>query len=131
MQIQYNLTKALSQLISFLCLTLLVACEKNSVNVKGLQDFCTNIKVGANAEAVRNSLDKIDLEIRTRAPEAPNEIAKLLREPYTVDGAMITAKNLPFDKSAPACVFYFSSQAYGGDDKIIYKAFTAKTLPDI
>jgi hypothetical protein len=110
---------------------MLVACEKNSIDSKAIQNFCTNLKVGSDVDAVRDSLDKIDLEIRTRAPEAPNEVAKLLRDPYTVDGAMITAKSLPFDKAAPACVIYFSSQAYGGDDKVIHKAFTAKTLPGI
>lgn len=101
----------------------LIDCINNSIDPKQIQNFCNDVKLGYNFEDLTLSLSSKSLELRTRAPEADQKISSQLINPYTVDGALITSKNLSYSKLVPACMIYFSSPYLGGDNKIIYKQF--------
>jgi len=122
----YNIINNSKLPIYFISLIIISGCVNDSATPSKVEDFCEKIKIGSSFESMNNSLNQLGLEVHVRAPEADIHIRDLVKEPYSVDGAMITSKNLPYFEVVPACVVYFSSISYGGDDKIIHKNYTTK-----
>jgi hypothetical protein len=122
----YNIFNNLKLPIYLISLIIFSGCVNDSATPSKVEEFCEKIKIGSSFESVNNSLNQFGLENHNRAPEADIHIRDLVKEPYTVDGVMITSKNLPYFKVVPACVVYFSSILYGGDDRIIHKHFIKK-----
>lgn len=106
-----------------LSLMLLTACSKGTFDPKLASNFCTHVQLGSDYEQVVTTLESNGLEVRARAEEASEEIGKGSSSPYTVDGYVITSKDLPGSATAPGCLIYFSSKLLGGDGRISYKQF--------
>lgn len=105
-------------------ITILAACGGNSVDPKQIEKFCHSVQLDADFEDLSQKLPKMGLEARTRAPEAGWNICSRAGNPYTVDGTVITASQLPFPETVPACIVYYSSKVLGGNGKIVHKQFT-------
>lgn len=109
-------------------LTILTACEGNTVDPKKIQSFCQSIQLGTDFEELAPRLPNMGLETRTRAPEAGSDISNRASNPYTVDGSVITSSSLPYPETVPACIVYYSSKVLGGNGKIVHKQFTASPI---
>jgi hypothetical protein len=92
-----------------------------------VESFCNNLQIGSDHERMEQSLSRLGLELRTRAPDADLSIKSLLQDPYSVDGVMVTSKGLEQKKVVPACQVYFSSVFYSGNGKIVHKKFITAT----
>lgn len=94
-------TQRSNRTVVIVCLIILAACGNNPEGSAGIENFCQHVA---------------------------QDISKRSRNPYTVDGSVITSSSLPYLDTAPACVIYFSSKLLGGDGKIVHKQYTAKEL---